>query len=127
MLLVTTTAVLAWWITGPRSTAYRFTHLVQSKQHHNAADMFVVEGTAAMLTNWDVQQEATAWVPNLSWSEKIRGILRGRKRVELAVMYTMPDKTEVPGLFPLEASHRGIHALPAPLDHNFRSSDTVID
>lgn len=98
--------------------------MVNSKDYATAAEMFAVQGTSAMLTNWESSNSATAWVPTLSVQESIWGMLRGRRRVELAVKYLVPpDRTEAAGLFPLEASHHGIYALPASLDHNFRSSD----
>lgn len=125
---ITLCAILCWWIALPWTTAHRFVDAVNARSYQRAAEMFAVEGTAAMLTDWQTTSDATAWVPKLSLADLAAGLLLGRHRVELTVTYLVPpDGTEQPGLFQLEASHWGIHVLHAPIDHNFRSIDAMGD
>lgn len=89
--------------------------------------MYVVDGTADMLVS-PSKGEATAWIPGVSFTEGLRCLVFGRQRVELTVTFTDPDSGEkYSGFYPLEASVRGIHVLPAALDHNFRTSNTFME
>ena len=125
MLLSFVVACLLWWITAPSATAKRFVEAVNSQNYTEAADLFVVDGTAAMLTDWEPKVSARAWMPKQSAWERSVGAIQGRRRVELTVTF-LDENEELPGLYQLEASRRGIYTLHAPIDHNFKSSDLIM-
>lgn len=114
-------AAVCWWLTVPWSNARQFISKVNAQEYDRAAEMFAVEGRATMLTEWD-KVGANAWLPNVSVSDYVLGLIRGRRRVEMTVMYLTPNNQESQGYFQLETSYRGIHVLDAPRDHNFKGS-----
>jgi len=120
LVLSTIVAALCWWITVPWSNARQFIAKVNAQEYDRAAEMFAVDGRATMLTEWDPKVGATAWLPKVSLSDYVFGLIRGRRRVEMTVTYMMENNEELPGYFQLESSIRGIHMLDAPRDHNFK-------
>ena len=117
-------ALICWWLSAPRNTALRFIELVNAGDLEAAAKMFATTGTAAMLTGPNPPEHVVCWRPDVAWHDRLRGLVRGRCRVELAVQYRhVAEPNE--GLFPLEASRRGIHVLPASIDHTFTLPTTL--
>lgn len=106
LMLTTCVAIVVWWLVTPTRTANRFVNLVNSKRHQEAAEMFVVDGAEAMLTEWKPLIDASAIPIKLTAAD----LWQGRRAIHLSVTYDnrVADK---PGFFPLEANYRGIFAI----------------
>ena len=68
--------------------------------------MFLVDGAASMLTDWQPLVDVHAVPLKLSLND----LVRGRRAIYLSVKYQL-KVSEIAGFFPLEADCRGIHKL----------------
>lgn len=86
--------------------ARRFASAIDKAKYDEAAALFLVDGEAAMLTDWQPLVEAHA-VPNRL---TVSDLIRGRRAIYLSVTY-QAKVSDISGFFPLEADFRGIYKL----------------
>ena len=104
--LIAMAAALTWWFGMPGSVSVRFENAVHSLDYRRAGEMFLVDGTSEMLTQWPILS-AQVVRPRPSLID----LARGRRVIHLTVKYREQAGQRSTGYFELEADRNGIHAM----------------